>query len=71
MNGADCMAAGIQNSDHRIKKGDLVWIRDESHRRPLALGWALMDGEEMERTKNGKGIRTVHWIGDDLWSLDS
>ena len=55
MNGADCMAAGIQNSDHRIRKGDPVWIRDESHGRPLALGWALMDGEEMERTKKWQG----------------
>ena len=71
MNGADCMAAGIQNSDHGIRKGDPVWIRDESHGRPLGLGWALMDGKEMEDAKNGKGIQTVHWVGDDLWNLDS
>jgi len=71
MNGADCMAAGIQNSEDGIKKGDPVWIRDEAHGRPLALGWALMDGAEMKKANNGKGIRTVHWVGDDLWSLDS
>ena len=71
MNGADCMAAGIQNSEDGIRKGDPVWIRDEAHGRPLALGWALMDGGEMKKANNGKGIRTVHWVGDDLWSLDS
>ena len=38
MNGADCMAAGIHAAHEEIVEGDLVWIRDQEHKRPLALG---------------------------------
>mgnify|MGYP001370049898 CR=1 FL=1 len=70
MNGADCMAAGIQVVDPIIERGDLVWVRDEEHGKPIAIGWALMDAETMDKSTKGKSIRTIHWIGDDLWSID-
>ena len=70
MNGADCMAAGIQIVDPMIEHGDLVWVRDEEHGKPIAVGWALMDAETMDKSTKGKSIRTIHWIGDDLWSID-
>lgn len=70
LNGADCMMAGIQNCDKNIKKNDLVWICDENHRKPIAIGWALKDGETMIEEKSDKGIKTIHWIGDDLWNLE-
>ncbi|MDP6856102.1 MAG: hypothetical protein QGH13_01050 [Candidatus Thalassarchaeaceae archaeon] len=71
MNGADCMAAGIQIVDPEIERGDLVWIRDEEHGKPIAIGWALIDSEKMDESTNGKAIRTIHWIGDDLWTIDT
>ena len=71
MNGADCMAAGIQIVDPIIERGDLVWVRDEEHGKPIAIGWALMDADAMDQSTKGKSIRTIHWIGDDLWSIDS
>tara|TARA_B100000902_G_scaffold22557_6_gene27267 strand:- start:7959 stop:8462 length:504 start_codon:yes stop_codon:yes gene_type:complete len=71
MNGADCMAAGIQIVDPVVERGDLVWVRDEEHGKPIAIGWALMDAEKMDQSTKGKSIRTIHWIGDDLWSIDS
>ena len=71
MNGADCMAAGIQIVDPSIEKGDLVWIRDEEHGKPIAIGWALIDAEEMDKETKGKAVRTIHWIGDDLWTIDA
>ena len=71
MNGADCMAAGIQIVDPEIERGDLVWIRDEEHGKPIAIGWALIDSEKMDESTNGKAIRTIHWIGDDLWAIDT
>ena len=71
MNGADCMAAGIQIVDPTIERGDLVWVRDEEHGKPIAIGWALMDADTMDQSTKGKSIRTIHWIGDDLWSIDS
>ena len=71
MNGADCMGAGVQLADPAVTAGDLVWVRDEEHGKPLALGIAMVDGEEMVAMNKGKAINTLHWVGDDLWNLES
>ena len=47
MNGADCMVAGVHAAEASVQSGDLVWIRDMTHKRPLALGWAVKDAEEL------------------------
>ena len=71
MNGADCMVAGVQAADEDIAVGELVWIRDMTHKKPLAIGWSTMDGQEMATATKGKGIKTLHWIGDELWEMES
>ena len=71
MNGADCMGAGVQIADPAVKAGDLVWVRDEEHGKPLAVGIAMVGGEEMVAMTKGKAINTLHWGGDDLWNLES
>ena len=68
-NGADVMAPGIVDADPAIRAGDLVWVRDEKNRRPLAVGRAIMDGATMAREERGKAIETIHHVGDDLWRL--
>ena len=70
MNGADCMVAGVQAADEDIVKGELVWIRDMTHKKPLAIGWSLLDGKEMTAATEGKGIKTLHWVGDELWEME-
>ena len=54
----------------KIIKNDLVWICDDVHKKPIAVGWALKEGHEMIESKSGKGISTIHWIGDELWNLE-
>ena len=71
MNGADCMVAGVHGADEDIEVGDLVWIRDKEHGRPLAIGWATMPGSEMVDATKGKGIKTIHWVGDELWDMEA
>ena len=71
MNGADCMVAGVQAADDSIVKGELVWIRDMVHKRPLAIGWTSMDSSELISSSKGKGIKTLHWVGDELWDMDN
>lgn len=68
LNGADVMAPGITNADAGIQKGDVVWVRDERGL-PLAVGRALMDGEEMISAEKGKAVENLHHIGDVLWGL--
>lgn len=69
-NGADVMAPGIVDADPGIREGDIVWVRDEKNRRPLAVGKALMDGPTMAREEKGKAVRSLHHVGDDVWGLD-
>ena len=71
MNGADCMVAGVQAADEAIVDGELVWIRDMTHKKPLAIGWSKMGGAEMAESSKGKGIKTLHWFGDELWEMES
>ena len=70
MNGADCMAAGIHRACETIEVGDLIWIRDQSHGKPLAIGWATMDCNEMMAATKGKAVKMLHHIGDELWELE-
>lgn len=69
MNGADCMAAGIHTACDCIEEGDLIWIRDQQHGKPLAIGWAMMSASEMVDAKQGKAVKMLHHIGDELWDM--
>lgn len=68
-NGADVMAPGIVEADPAIGPADIVWVRDEKNRKPLAVGKALVDGPTMARGERGKAIETLHHVGDDLWRI--
>src|SRR5213083_3237217 len=68
-NGADVMAPGIVEADPAIRERDIVWVRDEKNRQPLAVGRAIMDGPTMAREERGKAIETLHCVGDDIWRL--
>ena len=68
-NGADVMAPGIVDADPEIEKNDLVWIREETHLKPLAVGRALSSGSEILEKKGGKAVKTLHYVGDKLWGI--
>ncbi len=68
--GADVMAPGIVEADPGIREGDFVWIRDANHKVPLAIGKALMSGEEMLKRNPGKAIKSIHYVGDKIWKID-
>lgn len=67
--GADVMAPGIIDADENIMKDDQVWICDEQHRKPLAVGLSLMSGLEMVKQKKGKSVKIIHYVGDKFWNL--
>ena len=69
VNGADIMCPGIVNADYEIKVGDLVIIKEETHEKPLAIGRALISGEDMAGD-SGKAIKSLHYVGDKLWNID-
>ena len=69
-NGADIMAPGIVDADSEIKKGDLVIIVEQTHRKPLAIGKALMNGPQMVEADSGKAIKSITHVGDKLWNME-
>lgn len=68
-NGADVFGKGVVNCDNEIKKDELVFIMDEKNRQPLAIGIALVDGNEMVKAE-GKVVRINHNVGDKIWNLE-
>jgi PUA domain protein len=67
--GADVMAPGIVDADASIAPGDVVWVREESHLQPIAVGRALMSGPEMVTSSKGKAVKTLHHLRDKLWDI--
>ncbi|MBZ9570532.1 RNA-binding protein [Methanobrevibacter sp. TMH8] len=69
-NGADIMSPGIVASDKDVKSDDVVVVVEETHKKPLAIGIALISGEKMVENDSGKAIENIHHIGDDIWNLE-
>ncbi len=68
--GADVMSPGITKADPKIQVGDFVIIVDETHHKPLAIGRSLITGEEMTANTEGKAVKNLHYIGDEIWNLE-
>ncbi len=69
VNGADIMRPGVVEYDPEIKEGDLVVVLEERHRKPIAIGRALLAGEEFGEREKGKCIKNLHHVGDRIWRL--
>ncbi len=69
-NGADVMSPGIVDADAGIVPGNMVWMRDEKNLQPLVVGLSLMSGMELKASNKGKGVKSIHYIGDELWNLE-
>ena len=68
-NGADIMAPGIKEMADAFDEGDIVVVRDITHRKALAVGRALKSSAEIEASRKGKVIQNLHYVGDKLWKL--
>ncbi|MBW3020846.1 DUF1947 domain-containing protein [Candidatus Woesearchaeota archaeon] len=68
-NGSDVMRPGITNINSEIKKDDYVSIIDEQNKRPIAIGKAIFDADELKSQQTGKSILSIHYVGDKIWKL--
>ena len=66
--GADVMRPGVVAADDAVAEGDLVVIDEESHGKVLAVGRALVDGDDMVG-EEGRVVDSLHHVGDDLFEL--
>jgi len=69
-NGADAMRPGIVSISPDVCLGHPVQVVEERHGKPLAVGIALLDAADMEQQEKGKSVKSVHYVGDDLWNLE-
>ncbi len=69
-NGADVMRPGIVEADSGIDEGDLVVVVEENHGKPLAVGRALTDGDDMTGDE-GRVVESVYHVGDELWEFEA
>lgn len=68
-NGADVMRPGIVTVDGRFEKESLVVIRDERHRKPIAIGKAMESSENLMKMEKGRVVKNLHHVDDKLWKL--
>jgi PUA domain protein len=70
VNGADVMRPGIRAVTDDVKANAPVVITEEAHRKPIAIGLALLDAEAIRKESKGKMCKTIHFVGDQLWRLE-
>ena len=70
VNGADIMRPGIVDVEEGIAKEDFVTIIDKNNHKPLAVGIALFNSEEIKSMGSGKVIKNIHYVGDELWKIE-
>lgn len=68
--GADVMRPGIIQIDDNIKKGDIITVLDEKNKTPLVIGEAKYSSEELKEKQDGKVIKNIHYVSDELWQLE-
>jgi PUA-domain protein len=69
VNGADIMRPGIVEIEEGVKEGDFVVVVDVENGKPLIVGVALFGSEEMQEKSEGKVIKNIHYVGDEIWRM--
>lgn len=68
-NGADVMAPGVVQIEGEFQADEFLLVIDERHRKPLVIGKALFNSEDMKNLKQGRIVKNLHYVGDKLWKL--
>jgi PUA domain protein len=67
-NGANVMRPGIRNFSE-FEKGGLICIIEESQKKFLAVGRALVSSKEMSTMSKGVVVENLHYISDTYWEI--
>lgn len=68
--GADVMRPGITSISPDVRAGRPVQVVEEKYGKPLAVGIALLDAVAMQERETGKVVKTIHFVGDEIWALE-
>ncbi|HSA98355.1 MAG TPA: PUA domain-containing protein [Candidatus Nitrosotenuis sp.] len=67
-NGANVMRPGVK-SFTEFEKGQVVCIVEESQKKILAVGRALVSSKEMSEMTKGQVVENLHYISDTYWEI--
>lgn len=67
-NGANVMRPGVK-AFTEFDKGQIVCIIEESQKKVLAVGRALVSSEEMSEMAKGQVVENLHYISDTYWEI--
>jgi len=66
-NGAKIMRPGIVGFEKDFKIDDIVLVKDSVHNKFIAVGKALIEKSEAEKSEKGATLENLHYIGDKHW----
>lgn len=67
-NGANVMRPGVK-AFTEFEKGQIVCIVEESQKKVLAVGRALVSSKELSEMAKGQVIENLHYISDTYWEI--
>lgn len=67
-NGANVMRPGIRTF-MEFEKGQIVCIVEESQKKFLAVGRALVSSTELQTMTKGVAIENLHYVSDKYWEI--
>ncbi len=68
INGADIMRPGIVDVEE-FDTDAAIAIIDETHKKPLAVGIALLSSEDIKKQEKSKSVKCIHYIGDNIYRI--
>lgn len=70
LKGADLMRPGIRVIDEEISNNDIVLIKDEEHKKTIAIGVSLFSSDDMKAQEKGKSVIPIHFVGDEYYNSE-
>jgi PUA-domain protein len=67
--GADVMAPGVRRFEGSFERNSIVFVVDEKHGKPIAVGEILYGKEEAKNVLQGTVVKNVSYVGDKTWNL--
>ena len=65
--GADLMRPGIQLIEQGFERDEVIMIKDEEHKKLLALGFTMYNSQDLESQKKGKVVKVYHYFNDNFF----
>lgn len=66
--GANVMRPGIKNYSE-FKQGQIVCVVEESQKKFLSVGKALVSSSRLDTMKKGIVLKNLHYISDEFWEI--